>query len=588
MNKKLKFTLVTALTIAALLIVAVPSFAQNSPIQAEVDRNNLTTDESLVLTVTVQALGNNVSEPEIPYLDGLNIVGSSTSSQISMINGSTSSSKVYQYRLQPARPGDVKIDPISVTIDGQTFSSEPILIHIEQGTGAAQSQGLGAAVPAPDPNHEVEVSTELNGQDLFVEAVVDNPTPYQGEAIDYTFRFYQAVNLFRDPNYQPPSFTGFWTDGEPYQTDYTVEAGGRTYRVSEVHHTVIPTANGKVSIDPTMLNIPGSLFEQDRALQTRPVDVNVQAWPQGAPADFKGAVGKFDISAKVDAAETKVNEPVTLEVILNGEGNINTAGDPAWTEGDEWRTFEQKADTQSAKQDGKIVGQKVYERMLIPTQEGQLTIPAISYSYFDPETAVYHTTATDPITVNILPGNGTTAVTNSGDAAPIQPAINNDIRHIKTAPEKSADTTPLTAKTWFWLLWLVPLGLVTVQAIYQRRQSYWARNSDKARHKKAYSNARKCLQSAAQKGHDPYQSAVQVFNQYLEDKLNQSTTGLRRAEIAQLLINHNIDANLMEEVQQFLETCEYGRFAPTGSTVDETQILAYTETLIGKLEKQFR
>jgi hypothetical protein len=124
MNKKLKLTLITTLTIIALLIMAAPSFAQANPVEATVDRNNLTTDESLVLTITVQGIGNNVSEPQIPYLDGLNIVGSSTSSQISIINGNTSSSKVYQYRLQPARPGDVTIDPILVDIDGQTYSSD--------------------------------------------------------------------------------------------------------------------------------------------------------------------------------------------------------------------------------------------------------------------------------------------------------------------------------------------------------------------------------------------------------------------------------------------------------------------------------
>ena len=138
MNKKLKLSLITALTVIALLILAVPSFAQESPIQAEVDRTNLTTDESLVLTITVQGLGSNVSEPEIPYLDGLNIVGSSTSSQISIINGNTSTSKVYQFRLQPARPGDVTIAPINVVIDGQTYGSDPILVHIEQGAGAQE------------------------------------------------------------------------------------------------------------------------------------------------------------------------------------------------------------------------------------------------------------------------------------------------------------------------------------------------------------------------------------------------------------------------------------------------------------------
>jgi hypothetical protein len=214
MNKKLKFLLVTTISIIALFVLALPSFAQGSPITAVIDRSELSTDESLVLTVTVQGLGSSVSEPEIPYLDGLNIVGSGRSSQISIANGNTSSSTLYQYRLQPARPGDVVIPPISVIIDGQTYSTEPIAVRVTQGGGAAQPQSMGQAAPAP-ANGAASVSTELNGQDLFVEAAVDNAAPYQGEAIDYTFRFYQAVNLFRDPNYQPPSFTGFWTDGEP-------------------------------------------------------------------------------------------------------------------------------------------------------------------------------------------------------------------------------------------------------------------------------------------------------------------------------------------------------------------------------------
>jgi hypothetical protein len=587
MNKKLKLTLLTTLTIVALLIVAVPSFAQGSPITAVVDRDELSTDESLVLTIEVQSAGGNVSEPELPYLDGLNIIGSSTSSQISIINGVTSSSKIYQFRLQPARPGDVVIDPISVTIDGQTYSTDPILIHVSQGSGAAPSQGLGQAAPAPDAAHNIEASAELNGQDLFVEAVVDNPSPYQGETIDYIFRFYQAVNLFRDPNYQPPSFTGFWTDGEPYQTDYTIESSGRTYRVSEVHHTLIPTANGNVTIDPTTLNIPGSLFERDRTLQTRPVEVAVQPWPQGAPADFKGAVGKFDINAKVDATETKVNEPVTLEVVLTGEGNINTAGDPVWTEGEEWRSFEEQSTTTSTKQDGKIVGQKVYERLLIPTEAGQLTIPAISYSYFDPETAVYETTSTEPITINVLPGAGTTAAPNSAGAAPIEPEINNDIRHIKAAPEKSADPTPLTAKPWFWLLWLVPLGLVIGQAAYKRRQAYWQGNSHKVRSQKAAKQAQHSLKEAAKAGQEPYQAASRILNEYLSAKLNQSTTGLRRAELSQRLTTAGVDTALVNDVEQFLETCEHGRYAPAGSSMDSQQVFAYAEQLVGKLEKGF-
>ena len=73
----------------------------------------------------------------------------------------------------------------------------------------------------------------------------------------------------------------------------------------------------------------------------------------------------------------------------------------------------------------------------------------------------------------------------------------------------------------------------------------------------------------------------------MQDKLNQSITGLRHHEIGQLLATNGIDAVLVTEVQQFLETCEHGRYAPTGANMDETHILAYTGTLIDKLEAQF-
>ncbi|MCZ7672748.1 MAG: hypothetical protein M5U34_39335 [Chloroflexi bacterium] len=95
------------------------------------------------------------------------------------------------------------------------------------------------------------------------------------------------------------------------------------------------------------------------------------------------------------------------------------------------------------------------------------------------------------------------------------------------------------------------------------------------------------MQEAAKNGQDKYQSANQIFQQYLEDKLNQSVSGLRRADIAHLLTTNSIDAATVTEVQQFLETCENGRFAPAGANLDETHILAYTEALIDKLEVQF-
>ena len=564
---------------------AVSARAQDNPITATVDRSSLTTDDTLVLTVAVEG-GD--ADPQLPVLDGFNIVATGSSTQISIVNGSMSTSKSFQYRLQPTRAGDLTIPAINVVVNGVTYGTAPIAVQVTQGSGAAQP-GSGFAQPAPAPAGDVAAPTELNGQDLFVEAVVDNANPYQGETLTYSFRFYQAVNLFRDPNYAPPSFSGFWTDDNPQQTDYTVQAANRTYRVSEVQTTLAPTAAGQVTIEPTTLTIPGSLFEGSQTLQTRPVTVDVQPWPQGAPADFKGAVGKFTLNAKVDTTETRVNEPVTLQLILDGEGNLNTAGDPVWTEGPEWRAFDQQATLNTQKQNGKISGQKVFERLLIPTQAGELTIPAVSYSYFDPETAVYTTLTTDPIVINVAEGNANPAVVGSSPVAdatalaPVAPDFANDIRGLKLAPEKAA-TTALIGQPGFWLLWLIPLALVAVPVAYRRRQAYKAQNSDKIRSQQAAKQANQALQAAQKTGQEVHAAALQIFHDYLAAKLNRSVAGLTRRDLLQILRDRGAGDGLLAEVQTFLDRCEYGRFAPTAQT--DANLWTDAAGLIGKLEEE--
>ena len=579
MKRMLKVTSVFVLVLGIGLATAVAAFAQNSPITAVTDRTTLTTDETLVLTVDVQGAD---AEPQLPYLDGFDVVATGSSTNLSIVNGAISRSNSYQYRLQPTSTGDLTIPAISIVVDGVTYSTVPIAVQVTLGNGAAQPGG-GLAQPAPAPSGDIEPPAELNGQDLYVEAAVDNPAPYQGETFTYIFRFYQAVNLYREPNYAPPSFSGFWSDGEPQQVDYTVEAANRTYRVSEVQTTLVPTAAGQVTIDATTLTIPGSLFESSRTLQTYPVTIDVQPWPQGAPADFKGAVGKFALSAKVDAAEAKVNEPVTLQVVLSGEGNLNTAGDPIWTEGPEWRVFEPTAVLDVQKQNGKFSGQKVYERLLIPTEAGELTIPPISYSYFDPETAVYHTLTTDPIVVTVAEGAASTAVIGSSAAAtPIQPETNADIRAIKPAPEKTA-VAPLTQSPAYWLLWLLPLGLVAGQWAYKRRQTYWQANGDKTRRQQAAKKAAQALQSAQKNNQNPHTAVAHIFHEYLADKLNRAVHGLTRRELRQLLAEQSVGEGVLTDVEALLERCEYGRYTPAHDT--DATLWSDAQAVIEKLEQ---
>ena len=153
----------------------------SGPIHAEVDRTALSTGETLLLTITASSTSIlDAPRPQMPHLQGFNVVGTSTSSQISIINGATTSQVIYLYQLQPYEVGSLIIEPITLTLGGQTYSTQPIAVQVSQGSSAP------AAASAPSIAQTAVTSEELTGQDLIVEAQVDNPQNYVGEQLTNT------------------------------------------------------------------------------------------------------------------------------------------------------------------------------------------------------------------------------------------------------------------------------------------------------------------------------------------------------------------------------------------------------------------
>ncbi len=508
-----------------------PSHAQGPDIiQAEVDRTNLSTDESLVLTISINAANGRPSQPVLPPMAGLQIVGQSSGTSIKVINGDMTSQMTYQYRLQPTQAGDFVIDSISTTVNGQTFSTQPIMIAVSQGSGATQA--------APGLNRQdvsVETPTELSGQDFFVEAEVDNATPYQGQQILHTFRFYQAINIAGRTEYQEPAFTGFWHNQDAEQSEHYAEAAGRTYLVTELVTPIFPTLAGEQVIDPASITIPGGFFSRGQTLATQPVVVNVQPLPQGAPTQFGGAVGQFDIQAETDRASTTVGDTVNLKVTLNGRGNVDSAADPSFPASAQWRMFDSEPTAQTWYEDGELVGVRTYDWVLVPTEAGQLAIPTIEYSYFDPATETYQTISTDPILVDVAADPNAVAVAPA--AAPgsnngLTPASSTDsttetaLRPIKnTTARLAAASKPLPQRAGYWLLWLVPVALVAGQVVWQKQKNHRSNNADAIRSKQAAKKAQRSL-AQARTGKTGAATAAFILNSYLSEKLNRSVTGL--------------------------------------------------------------
>ncbi len=610
-------TLVIITSFLLLGTFAMPAFAQSADtVTAQVDRTNLSTDEVMRLTISVNATGGTASRPTLPALDGFNVIGSSSSTQISLINGDMSIKEVYQYQLRPAWAGDLVIPPVTATVNGRTFSTDPIAISVTQGTGQLQPAPNRAAPAFPSipnfpsfpslpsnptsPNSQVvpvdpasPPTTELVGQEYFVEATVDNPTPHQGEQVIYTFRFYQAADGFglrSQPEYQGPTFTGFWHDQEPQQGEYTVQAAGRTYRVTQMQTVLFPTVVGEVIIDPATLNMPGGFFSRGQVLRTQPISINVQPLPPNAPAGFQGAVGQFNIQAEADKTATTVNDTVTMRVTLSGQGNIDTLPDPEWPDSPEWRAFDSQATNNTGFQNGKWGGSRVLSRVLVPTMAGNLTLPAIQFSYFDPQSSSYQTVSTQPIAVSVSPDGSASAPTfpaaNNGAASSVPSVMG--LRSVKPAPVTWAQgTPPLTDRAGYWLLWAVPAALVLGHLGWQFRKNRRLSNPAARRSEKAAKRAKQALRQASNNPAHAYNTAGQILTDYIADKLDRPITGLTQTDLSQVLLSRGIEPALVERVQTCLMFSEMGRYAPDSALSGSGDILDATSRLIEELEKAF-
>ncbi|UCG24732.1 MAG: protein BatD, partial [Chloroflexota bacterium] len=417
--------------------------------------------------------------------------------------------------------------------------------------------------------------------------------PYQGQQVLYKVRFYQAVDGLGGLDYRPPAFTGFWSEQRPEQGEYMIRAAGRNYRVTELTSVLFPTVVGEVTIDPATLTVPGDFFSRGANLASQPLSLNVQLLPDNAPPGFTGAVGRFDIEATVDKAESKVNDTVNWRVVLSGEGNVENLPDPLWNESQNWRAFDSEASVDSRFENGIQAGSRVYERVLVPTEAGDLSLPAVSYTYFDPALGEYVTIESQPMTIHVMPDGSnpgkaaTLPAGGVGAAVTAAPGSAGEIRPMKEAPASWSTGSPwLTDKAEFWLLWTIPMLLLVGHYGWQRRQSSRLNSVSQRRSKQAAGKAHRALREA-RKGaaSDVYHACGRVMTTYLAEKLDRSLTGMTQSGVAQLLRESGVEAELADRVERCLMLSEMGRYAPADLYKAGDELIAETGSLINELDK---
>ena len=225
---------------------------------------------------------------------------------------------------------------------------------------------------------------------------------------------------------------------------------------------------------------------------------------------------------------------------------------------------------------------------MVPGSAGDFSIPAITYSFFNPQTEAYQTVSTSPITIHVAEGAaGASLPQNSpGSDAPTD-WQDNDIRHIKAAPESlEVVQIPLVASPVYWLFWLFPVGALVIDVAWQRHKRYLSQNPDLVRSSKAQKKAHQLLVQSRKQKTDPYAAIDQALTGYLSDRFNHPVAGMTQADLVDFLEQHGLPPSLTRQITETLMLGEMGRFAPAAANQGTAgEMFQETEQLIARIEK---
>jgi hypothetical protein len=599
---------------AAFLAFLCPTvLAQDASFEASVDKNPVALGDQFTLSFELGNAGmGGGKNMKLPDLGRFHIMsGPNQSSSMQFINGAVSSSVTYSYVLQPKEKGKFTIGAASIEVGGKEYSTRPIVVEVVKGTPRPQQQ-------ASQPDN---VGAQI-GDNLFLKATVDKNHVLQGEQINLTFKLFTRVSVSNYGVDKSPTMTGFW--GEDIENPKNISlsnevVNGKQYRVGVIRRMALfPTQSGTLEIAPmevtTQVQVqtrsvdPFDAFFRDPfgrtvnyKVKSDPIRIKVDPLPPGAPASFKGAVGRFSMNTSVDKRTTKTNDPVTLKVTISGTGNIKVLEVPGLELPKDFEQYSPKVSDNINRQEGKISGSKTFEYLLIPRYPGRKTIKPLTFSYFDLNKRQYATLHSPAIDLQVEQGAATVPPMISGSSREDVQLLSQDIRFIKVSSSGLTRKGRFLHKTgMFAALVLLPLVGLAGTFLYSRQRQAEMLDAAGYRNRRAIKVAQKGLRQAehllASKSSGTssqklafYSELSRALHKYLGDKLNIQQADLSIENVVRTLAERSVNGGIPTSLRALWEKCEMARFAPTSLEAAAMQ-KAYEEAkrLIVELERTLK
>jgi len=188
------------------------------------------------------------------------------------------------------------------------------------------------------------------------------------------------------------------------------------------------------------------LIKKSQELTIQVMDLPIE----NKPETFNGGVGQFRLSSKIDTQTIEANQPLTLTLRFEGKGNAKLINLPTLDLPPSLELYDKNSESKFFKS-GKSF--KEFKVLLVPREEGELSIPPMVFSAFNPETSEYYDMESKNFDIKVLkgkPGSKVTAVPLEVKKSTIkdevyQPQLQKNWNHMKVSQL-------FQINKWAWLI----------------------------------------------------------------------------------------------------------------------------------------
>lgn len=428
---------------------------------ARLSSSFLARGERAVLEVSVDR-GQVDEMPEIPTVENIEIQPNGGGRTFRGRPG-RNLSFTYDYIVAGYDVGKHVIPPIEVMVEGVPTFTEPVEFEIFNPDELKYTE-------IPYAGRTLRYASAFRVADL---------NPYVNQAIQAEIKLYVPEDLFVD-DWGIPDVSREGLKAWRFQPNFrrsVVNLHGVPHVAVAYPTTFTPDRTGTISLGPARIRLITREVIQNPLPQQVNLEVYVQvpilefearALPPNAPKGFANAVGDFRISSTTSQTEVTEGDPISLDLVVSGSGNLDILESPSLANENGWKVYgasRQQRDDERREFSGTVV----FHQSIRPLELKQ-EIPSYRLVYFDPKSESYKTAVTAPIPLTMTPSTAapTPMASAAMQALPVPFEKMNDILGLMPTAQLSV---PAASSIPGWvghlLAGLISLGLI-LKAVWMR------------------------------------------------------------------------------------------------------------------------